>query len=104
MSFKVVLTDRAWDELDAAYRWYSDRSQQAAVRWYNGFLEALDSLKTNPTRHEFARENGDFPVELRQLLYGRKRNWRAIFTIRGDTVVVLFIRHSARRDLTPDDV
>lgn len=84
MSFHVVLSDRAWEELDAAYRRYAERSPEAAVRWYNGFLDAMDSLKTSPTRHEFARENKAFPVELRQLLYGKKHNWRAIFTIRGE--------------------
>ena len=42
--------------------------------------------------------------ELRQLLYGRRRTYRALFTIREHDVVVLSIRHSAQRDLTPDDL
>jgi len=41
---------------------------------------------------------------LRELLYGRRRNvYRILFTIDGQTVNVLRVRHSAQNRLTPGD-
>jgi hypothetical protein len=42
-----------------------------------------------------------FPFEVRQLLYGRKAHrFRVLFTIDGDIVVVLHIRHGRRQHLS----
>ena len=52
-----------------------------------------------------ADEAADLGVELRQLLYGKRRNvYRILFTIEGGTVNVLRIRHAAQDRLTPEDV
>jgi plasmid stabilization system protein ParE len=103
MTYRVLLTDRAASDLDEAYRWYAERSEEGAVRWYDGFVDALATLERNPERCALARENRKFSIEIRQLPYGRRRNWRALFTVREDAVVVLHIRHTARREVTPDD-
>ena len=104
MIYKVILSERAEQQLEHAYQWYHDRSPQAAAKWYNGFIDAQNSLSEDPQLRGFARENQLFPVEVRQLLYGRRRNYRALFTVRGDTVFVFSIRHSAQRDVSPDDI
>jgi len=104
MNYDIVLTDRAARDLDEAYRWYAERAPETAARWYNGFLSALDSLATNPQRCSLAAESRKFPTELRQLHYGRRRSYRALFVIREQTVVVLHIRHTARRDVTPEEL
>jgi plasmid stabilization system protein ParE len=42
---------------------------------------------------------------LRELLYGRRRNvYRILFTIDGQTVNILRVRHAAQDRLTPEDV
>ncbi len=47
-------------------------------------------------------ENPKFPFEIRELLYGKRKNkHRIIFTIRDDDVIVLFIHHGARKELEP---
>lgn len=47
-----------------------------------------------------APENASVPFEMRQLLYGRKPHlYRIIFTIKGETVYVLSIRHGRRKHL-----
>lgn len=104
MTYRVRLTDRAAAELEEAYCWYADRSPHNAVAWYNGFLETLKRLASNPQRCPLAPENADFPFEIRQLLYGRRRAHRALFTIRENSVVVLRIRHTARNELSPDEL
>lgn len=72
MTYQVVLTDRAARDLDEAYRWYAERAPEAATRWYNGFLDALNSLGSNPERCPIAVETRKLSIEIRQLLYGRR--------------------------------
>src|SRR5687767_2061956 len=95
MTHEVILTARAVRELDAATDWIARYSPQAAERWLAGFLTKIVSLKLNPLRTGPAREQRRMPVDLRQLLYGRRRSYRAIFIIRQSKVVVLSIRHTA---------
>jgi plasmid stabilization system protein ParE len=77
---------------------------QAAERWFNGFVKTLVALETSPRRYGRAREQRRFPCELRQLLYGTRRSHRAVFTMRENKVVVLTIRHTAQKDLKPEDL
>ena len=103
MTSDVRLSARAERDLEAAYLWYRAHAPEHADRWYNGFLGALESLERDPASHPPIPE----PVnraEVRHLLYGRERNWRAIFVVRGSTVVVLHIRHTSREPLRPDEV
>lgn len=106
MSFRVVLTARAERDRDSAYQWFADNySRTFAARWYNGLQSALSSLAENPARCGLAHENDKFPFELRELLYGSRVNkHRVLFSIHEELVLVLHIRHSARRDLTQEDI
>ncbi len=72
-----------------------------AARWLDRFRAALRRLDTNPQRCPRAREHRKVPVELREILFGRRPNvYRVIFLIDGDTVRVLRIRRAQRRPLT----
>jgi plasmid stabilization system protein ParE len=107
MTYEVVLTDRAYEQLEAAYKWWADhRSQAQAAKWYNSFADAIASLANRPTRCPLSRENGPFPYEMRDLYFGTggRRTHRAVFRVHGKKVVVLAIRHLAQQDLTPDDL
>lgn len=61
MTHQVVLGDRAAKDLEDAYCWY-------AARWYNGVLDALQTLASHPERCPRAPESHEFPMEVRQLL------------------------------------
>ena len=106
MKYRVVLTEQAERERDAAYRWYLEHySPEFAARWYNGLHEKLESLERDPARCPLARENQLFPFEVREILYGKRRkNHRSLFTIHKQMVVVLHIRHVAQQDLTEEDL
>jgi plasmid stabilization system protein ParE len=104
MTYQVLITQRAARDLDEAYRWCAERAPEAAVRWYNGFLDALYSLAANPERCQLAPETRKLSANVRQLLYGRRRSYRALFLVREHTVVVLHIRHTARREATLDEI
>lgn len=104
MTYQVILTDRAARDLDEAYQWCAERASETAVGWCNGFLDALNSLGHNPERCPLAAETRKLSVEIRQFLYGRVRSYRALFLVREQTVVVLHIRHTARREVKPEDL
>ena len=103
MIYKVVLTDRAARDLDEAYRWYADQAPETAICWYNGFLDALNSLANYPERCPLAPESRKLAIEIRQLVYGRQRSYRAMFLVREQTVTVLHIRHTARGEVEFED-
>ena len=102
MIYQVVITDRAARDLEDGYLWYREHAPEAAIRWYNGFLDTLDKLASIPKRCPIAPESGKLDYEIRQLLYGRHRSYRALFTIREQTVIVLHICHTARREASPE--
>lgn len=106
MSHRVVLSARAERDRDAAYAWYAENySVEFASRWYNGIMQAMYSLAEQPRRCAVAHENDRFSFELRELLYGpRLHKHRLLFTIEGERVAILHIRHSSQRDLTADDL
>ncbi len=57
-----------------------------------------------PARCPLAPENDEFEEEIRELLYGKRQHrYRILFTIRGETVIVLHIRHGAREHLKGED-
>jgi plasmid stabilization system protein ParE len=59
--------------------------------------EAVASLSEYPYRCPLAPETQEFSVQVRQLLYGRKRHaYRILFTVEGDSVIVLHVRHGRR--------
>ena len=106
MKYTVIVTPGAQIELDTAYEWLAQRTQQYAAIWYNGIIDALLTLEEFPGRCPLAPESRKFPSPrgpIRQLLYGDKRNaYRILFCIRGETVRVLHIRHAAQNQLEFD--
>ena len=74
------------------------RSPNAAARWYLGLEKAIAKLSTEPERYPIAEDESEqLGVQLRQMLYGRRRGvYRILFSIEGDTVTLHYVRHSAR--------
>jgi plasmid stabilization system protein ParE len=55
MSYRVVVSQQASGELEAAAHWWAEhRSQEQARRWYLGFSEELLTLGTFPERFPLA--------------------------------------------------
>lgn len=98
MRYTVIFRPEARDEaLDAADYIAKHGSPEAALRWYEGLEAAVASLAHVPASHGYAREHDAIPgIELRQVVF---KSHRLIFTIRGDQVHVLHIRHVARANL-----
>lgn len=103
MTSRLRVTGRAVADGDETHAWLAEHtSLDQADRWYQGLFKQMETLTKHPTRCPRATESDRFPEELRQLLYGKGRNKdRIIFAIRNADVVVLFIHHSARKELEP---
>jgi plasmid stabilization system protein ParE len=107
MSYTVVTSERAAREIeDAAAWWAREHSLEQAERWYQGVRAAITGLATSPERCPVAAERSLLRYEVRELYYGlgSKPTHRIIFTIIRETVLVLAVRHTARRPLQPEDL
>jgi plasmid stabilization system protein ParE len=99
--FQVLVAAPAEAEIEAAYLRIRQDSLANAAKWRAGLLDAAATLETFPERCRLAPENGPFKFEIRQFLYG---NYRLLFTVREDAVVILHVRHGARDWMKPEDV
>lgn len=107
MICRVVLTEQASRELDAVAEWWAEhRNRDQAGRWYAGFSDKIWTLSQHPDRLPLADENDDFPYTIRELHYGlsSRPTHRAVFTVIGDSVLVLTIRHAAQDRIAPDNI
>ena len=105
MTYRVIIQPPAEVEIERAYLRIAADAPETAARWYNGLLDAIESLSSLPSRCNLALENEVFDLEIRHLLYGRKgRRYRALFTIVEDTVHVLHFRHWAQRPMTAEEL
>jgi plasmid stabilization system protein ParE len=101
MTFSVTIARKAAREIEVQYNWLAERSEDAANGWRNSLLEAIGKLEDHAERCPEAPE-AEWHEGLRQLLHGKRRQvHRILFEIRGHTVVVLRIRHSAQDFLGP---
>ena len=98
MTYRVnTLPQAERDALEILDRLIAEHAGRAGLQWFLELEGAIASLTELPHRCPLARESEEFPFEVRQLLYGRRSNaYRILFTIEGDTVHVLHIRHSRR--------
>ncbi len=99
--FQVLVAAPADAEIQEAYLFIHRDSPGNAVNWRLGLLEAVESLRAFPERCPLAPENGFLELELRQFIYG---NYRMIFTVQGDAVIVLHVRHGARAPMKSNDI
>lgn len=101
MSYRIVIEQRAYDDIDDAYQWRLENvAPEQAVDWYFDLLEKIETLQTFPFRCALAPENEYFAEEIRQLLYGRHR---ILFTVCDEEVHVLYVRHEAQDVFRPEE-
>jgi plasmid stabilization system protein ParE len=103
MTFRVEVTAAADQDGDAILDWLlSHQAGDAGIRWFLDLQNAIASLAEFPKRCPLAPESAIFPFEVRHLFYGHSPHvYRILFTIEGDVVFVLHIRHGRRQPLKP---
>ncbi len=103
MEYQVEITDVALAEAEEAYLWMMEQlSPESAEKWFDGLIDAIESLNKSPKRCSLAPENEVFSEDIRQLLYGKGRSiYRILFTVSEQVVDILHVRHTARQFLEP---
>src|ERR1700692_1850999 len=102
MTFRVEVSAQAESDAEAILDWLlSQHAGETGIRWFLALEDAIASLSTFPERCPLAPEDARFPFQVRQLLYGRKPHvYRILFTLEGETVHVLHIRHGRRKPVS----
>jgi plasmid stabilization system protein ParE len=103
MAYLVNIAARAERDLARLYEEINAEYSGAALKWYRGLKDAILSLEEQPNRCPATPEKRQF----RHLLYGHKRHvYRVIYRVleRQKLVVVLHIRHGAKRRLKASDL
>ncbi|MGH9583203.1 MAG: type II toxin-antitoxin system RelE/ParE family toxin [Bryobacteraceae bacterium] len=103
MAFRVEISEQAESDGKGILEWLiSQHAGETGLRWFQGLEQAIASLSELAERCPLAPENRSFPFEVRHLLYGRKPDvCRVLFTVQGEMVYVLHIRHGRRKHLAP---
>jgi hypothetical protein len=105
MSYRVRLAIRAIRDAAATISFIRRKSGRSAMRWHAALVEAVLSLEDHPERCELAPEAEMLGIELRQRLFGKRRNvYRILFIVVGQVVNVVHIRHAARKAWRPRDL
>jgi plasmid stabilization system protein ParE len=104
VKYRVIIQPPAVAEMDDAYLWIAERAPESARKWFNGLEAAIYTLEDFPERCPLAEESKAFDVEIRQLVYGKRVGaYRILFTIVGDAVHILHVRHGRRKRLRRED-
>jgi plasmid stabilization system protein ParE len=106
MSFELIYTSRARQDLLAAADSIAQHAPATAEKWFNGFVQALATLRQNADIYGHAPESPIGEIEVRQFLHRTKSHKvnRALFAIRGPTVYILAIRRPGQALLTDDEM
>ena len=98
MTYKLIITDQANEEVAEAYLWLLERTEHAHA-WHDRVEKSIQSLANMPSRCPLApeyRKKGS-KDEVRHLIVGdRIHTYRIIYVIRDETVTVLRVIHGAR--------
>ncbi|OHC76461.1 MAG: plasmid stabilization protein [Rhodospirillales bacterium RIFCSPLOWO2_12_FULL_58_28] len=79
-----------------AHEWLVTENPIYAAKWLAGIREAIIGLEVMPESRALAPESEAFDCDIRQALFGRGTPWRIFFTIKGETVQILHVRHGNR--------
>ncbi len=106
MAHTVTTRARARLDLQRRMTWLTtNRNAGVAGRWLAKYDTAIAALEADPNRHPEADEAADLGFSLRELAFRQgKAGYRILFTIDGDTVNVLRVRHAAQDRLTDADL
>jgi plasmid stabilization system protein ParE len=104
VTYRVIITPNAAEEIRAAYRYIRNRAPEAAGRWVKGTRRKIKSLARHPERAPLAPESISFEDPIRELVYGsgNRGTYRILFTVLGQQVYVLHFRHGSMLPVEPD--
>lgn len=102
----IITRARARADVRGYLLWLTaNRSAAVASRWLGRYDAAIATVADDPRRFPEAEEAADLGFDLREATLRQGRtHYRILFTISGDTVNILRVRHAAQDRLTDADV
>jgi|SRR5580658_9855037 plasmid stabilization system protein ParE len=90
MSYRVLITANAENDLRALHRYIRKYAPQAANAWIGGMRSVVKTLAQNPDRAHLAPEAASFNEPIRELLYGKAVEQPTGFSLPLETTPCLF--------------
>lgn len=98
--FEVVIMPSAKADIFEIRTWLLENFPEKADEWLWNCSLATTSLREHPLRCRVSEESAAFDVEVRELLFGNKRNvYRILFSITNSKVNILRVRSTRQRRL-----
>ena len=102
MAYRVEFRPRAEQDLETLFRQLVQAAPLRGPEWVEGMQQAIASLGKRPDRCPAVRQPSKTTVTVRKLLYGTYPHiYKIYFMIDAEAVVILHIRHGARREPKP---
>jgi plasmid stabilization system protein ParE len=94
MTYRVLISDAATDEVAFIYKWLYRQSRQGAHRWHDAFDRLIIALETTPERHPLASEATMQAEGVREVHFRTPKGhrYRVLFVIVDDEVRILHVR------------
>jgi plasmid stabilization system protein ParE len=104
MTYRVIVTPEAEDDLRTAYVYLHSHAPRAAREWLRRVRLSIKTLSHHPERCPLAPESTSFDEPIRELLFGggNRGTYRFLFIVDGRQVYILHIRHGSMRPLEPE--
>ena len=100
MKYEVTITPSAKADIFEIRTWLLEEYPEVADKWLWECSRASISLNEFPQRCKFSDESPAFDVEVRELLFGGKRNlYRILFTISEKKIFILRVRSTRQQRL-----
>jgi plasmid stabilization system protein ParE len=88
----------ALDFANTTHDWIAQRSPERAAKWLDGLFQEVAALNKRYKLCPLAAESDSSGEQLREMLYGKRRGLmhRVLFTVQGDLIRIVAIRHAAQ--------
>jgi plasmid stabilization system protein ParE len=105
MPFRVDYRSHAECDIRNAERMLSKVGKHSLERWRKRLVKLVEQLEDDPYRFPEAYEAESLDIDLREAIFGQRPHiYRMLFTVFGNTVNVLFVRHAAQDWITGDEL
>jgi plasmid stabilization system protein ParE len=100
MKYEILIMPSAKADIFEIRTWLMEQDHDLADRWLWDCSQAITSLQNFPERCKVSEESVVFDVEVRERLFGNKRNtYRILFSIAKSEIAILHVRSTRQQRL-----
>ncbi len=103
MSYRIVITGAAEDDVAQIYRWIYRRSPQGAYRWIEAWEAVSKGLSTEPERHPIACDLRVLGEDIHEAYFKtlKGKRYRVLFIIIHEDIRILHVRGPGQALIQP---